>query len=155
MTEPMQHASANSPAAVEHCPPDLHYLIEQQVWARVDADEGHATVGITALGIALAGDIYMCRPKRTGTVLAQGDAIAVVELAKSIVAVRSPVSGEVVQVNLLLEEQPERVHQQPYGEGWLVRMRLTDWDADRGQLLHGDAVVPAMRHHAWLNRLES
>ena len=41
------------------------------------------------------------------------------------------------------------------GEGWLVRMRLTDWDADRGQLLHGDAVVPAMRHHAWLNRLES
>ena len=140
-------------AALAHCPDALYYLIGQQVWARV-AGNGTATIGITALGIALAGDIYMCRPKRAGSRLRQGDSIAVVELAKSIVAVRSPVSGEVLEANALLEEQPELVHQQPYGDGWLVRMRLSDWENDRQQLLHGEAVLPAMRHHAWLHRLE-
>ena len=140
-------------AALAHCPDALYYLIGQQVWARV-AGNGTATIGITALGIALAGDIYMCRPKRAGSRLRQGDSIAVVELAKSIVAVRSPVSGEVLEANALLEEQPELVHQQPYGDGWLVRMRLSDWENDRQQLLHAEAVLPAMRHHAWLHRLE-
>jgi glycine cleavage system H protein len=140
-------------AAMAHCPEELHYLIEQQVWARI-ADGGVATIGITSLGIALAGDIYMCRPKRAGSLVKQGDSIAVVELAKSIVAVRSPVTGEVIEVNPLLEEQPELVHRQPYGDGWLVRMRLTDWEHDQQHLLHGQAVLPAMRHHAWLHRLE-
>lgn len=149
---------ASPPSAVAraatHCPPELHYLIEQQVWARLSGDGFEATVGITALGIALAGDIYMCRPKRQGSVVAQGESIAVVELAKSIVAVRSPVGGEVVQVNPVLEDQPEQVHQDPYGKGWLVRMRLNRWTEDVRQLLHGDAVLLAMRHHAWLNRVE-
>ena len=66
-------------------PADLHYLIEHQVWARRDPD-GLATVGITSLGIALAGEIYMCRAKAVGTTIEQGRSIAVVELAKSIVS---------------------------------------------------------------------
>lgn len=135
-------------------PADLHYQIGHQVWARVDRQTGMATVGITALGIRLSGDIYMCRPKRSGTLLEQGGSVAVVELAKSIVSVKSPVSGEVVDVNPLLDEQPDLVHRQPYGDGWLVRVRLTRWDTDVQELLHGDTVLPAMRHHAWLNRVQ-
>ena len=134
-------------------PADLHYLVEHQVWARVH-DDGTASVGITALGIRLAGEIYMCRPKPVGAEVERGRAIAVVELAKSIVSVKSPVRGEVVAVNSRLEQQPELVHVDPYGQGWLARLRLADLSADRAALVHGDAVAAAMEHHAWLNKLE-
>jgi glycine cleavage system H protein len=134
-------------------PADLHYLVEHQTWARLHAD-GTATVGITTLGIQLAGEIYMCRPKSVGSEVEQGRSIAVVELSKSIVSVKSPVRGVVVEVNPLLEEQPELVHRAPYGEGWLARVRLSDLEADLAALLHGDAVGPAMAHHAWLQRAD-
>lgn len=137
-------------------PPDLHYLIEHQVWARIDADARHATVGITSLGMKLAGEVYMCRPKSVGSVVEQGRSVAVVELAKSIVSVKSPVGGTVVEVNARLAEQPELLQSAPYGDGWIARIALAGLDADRAQLLHGtDAVVPAMERHAWLHNLES
>ena len=141
-------------AALAHCPDALYYLIGQQVWARV-AGNGTATIGITALGIALAGDIYMCRPKRVGSGIVQGGSVAVVELAKSIVSVKSPVSGVITEVNPLLEDAPELVHRDPYGKGWLVRLRPTDWAADTAQLVHGHAVMAAMEHHAWLERAQT
>ena len=77
-----------------HFPDELHYDIEHQVWARLEAD-GSATVGITALGVQLAGEVYMCRPKGVGSVVERGRGIAVVELAKSIVSVKSPLGGTV------------------------------------------------------------
>lgn len=136
--------------ALRH-PLDLHYLIEHQTWARLEGD-GTATVGITELGIRLAGEIYMARPKGVGVAVEQGRSIAVVELAKSIVSVKSPVTGTVEQVNGLLASKPELVHEDPYGQGWLARLRLQRWDDDRAGLLTGEAVAPAMAHHAWLNR---
>lgn len=134
-------------------PDDLWYHVEHQVWARLQGD-GTAVVGITSLGIRLAGEIYMCRPKRVGSTVEQSRSIAVVELAKSIVSVKSPVHGEVVEVNPQLASQPERVHRDPYGEGWLARLQLADWAADTATLVHGEAVAPAMQQHAWLHRLE-
>jgi glycine cleavage system H protein len=134
-------------------PPELHYLMEHQVWACLLAD-GTARVGITALGIRLSGEVYMCRAKRPGTKVEQGGTVAVVELSKSIVAVKSPVAGTVVETNEALQERPELVHRDPYGAGWIARLRLTDFAADRAELLTGDAVAPAMAHHAWLHRLE-
>lgn len=134
-------------------PADLHYLIEHQVWARLHAD-GTATVGITALGIRLAGEIYMARPKGVGVAVEQGRAVAVVELAKSIVSVKSPVTGTVVEVNPELAARPERVHEDPYGTGWLARVAMADFERDRPALLHGEPVAAAMAHHAWLNRAE-
>ncbi len=133
-------------------PSDLHYCVEHQVWARLQGD-GTATVGITSLGIALAGgEIYMCRPKAVGTVVEAGRSLAVVELAKSIVSVKSPVSGVVVEVNPVLADAPERVHEDCYGQGWLARLQLADFEADLAGLLHGEPVAAAMEHHAWLNR---
>ena len=133
-------------------PLDLHYCVEHQVWARLQGD-GTATVGITSLGIALAGgEIYMCRPKAVGTVVEAGRSLAVVELAKSIVSVKSPVSGVVVEVNPVLADAPERVHEDCYGQGWLARLQLADFEADLAGLLHGEPVAAAMEHHAWLNR---
>lgn len=134
-------------------PDDLHYLVEHQVWARLDGD-GLATVGITSLGIQLAGEIYMCRPKTSGSAVEQGRSIAVVELAKSIVSVKSPLSGTVVAVNPRLATEPELVHLDPYGKGWLAQLRVADVKAELAALVHGDTVAPAMQHHAWLHRQE-
>ncbi len=134
-------------------PDELHYLIEHQVWARLESD-GTATVGITALGIAQAGEIYMCRPKTVGSEVEQGRSIAVVELAKSIVSVKSPLRGTLVAANERLAATPELVHRDPYGEGWLARVRPADFEADRAALLHGEPVIAAMEHHAWLSRIE-
>jgi len=128
-------------------PADLLYLVEHDVWARLHGD-GTATVGITALGIKLSGEIYMCRVKPVGSEIEQGRAVAVVELAKAIVSVKSAVAGTVLAVNPLLEETPELVHRDPYGDGWLARLALRDIDADLKRLVQGDAVADAMARHA-------
>ncbi len=135
------------------CPEDLHVLIEHQVWARLE-EPGVARVGITALGMQLAGEIYMCRPKSVGSLLEQGGSMAVVELAKSIVSVKSPVTGTVLEVNSRLAAAPELVQQDPHGGGWLARVQLANFAADLPQLVQGEALPAAMQHHAWLNRVE-
>ncbi len=132
-------------------PSDLLYLIEHQVWARLD-DDGLATMGITALGVRLSGEIYMCRPKGVGMFIEQGRSMGVVELAKSIVSVKATLSGEVVEVNPLLRDHPERVHQDPYGAGWLLRIRPSALDTERAFLVTGAAVPEAMAAHARLFR---
>lgn len=134
-------------------PDELHYDVADQVWARVDAD-GLVTVGVTALGAHLAGEMFMCRPKSPGVQVERGRGIAVTELAKSIVSVKSPVSGTVRAVNEALAARPERVHEDPYGEGWLARVEPSDLAADLAALLHGEPVAAAMAHHAWLHRTE-
>ncbi len=134
-------------------PDALHYLVDHQVWARLEGD-GTATVGVTSMGIRAAGEIYMCRPKAVGSEVEQGRAVAVVELAKSIVSVKSPVRGTVVDVNPALADRPELVHGDPYGEGWLARLRLADFEADRVALVQGDAVPVAMENYARLNLIE-
>ena len=128
-------------------PADLHYLIEHDVWVRLDSD-GTATVGITALGIKLSGEIYMCRAKPVGSVIEQGRSVAVVELAKAIVSVKCAVSGTVLQANPLLDDSPGLVHHDPYGLGWIARLALSDFERDRPRLVHGAGVAAAMAQHA-------
>jgi len=128
-------------------PAERLYLVEHDVWARIERDDT-VTVGITALGIKLSGEIYMCRPKPVGAVVEQGRAIAVVELAKAIVSVKAAVGGTVLAINEALATRPELVHTDPYGEGWIARLAPTDLTRDRAQLVAGDGVLEAMRVHA-------
>ena len=128
-------------------PEDLHYDVEDDTWARLE-DDGTVAVGITALGIALSGELFMCRPKRVGTIVERGRGIAVVELAKAIVSVKSPLSGEVAMVNERVVERPEIVHRDPYGEGWIARLRPLRWDEEREALVTGAATRAALREHA-------
>lgn len=133
-------------------PLNLFYLIEHQVWARRDTD-GVFTQGITALGVHLSGEIYMCRPKGVGMVLEQGKSMGVVELAKSIISVKTPLSGEVIDVNPRLKAEPDLVFRDPYGEGWLIRIRPSHFEVEQISLLTGAAVIDAMRSHASLYRV--
>jgi glycine cleavage system H protein len=71
------------------------------------------------------------------------------------VSVKAPLSGEVVEVNLRLREEPELVHRDPYGAGWLLRLRPSALDRERVDLVTGDAIAPAMAEHARLFRLDT
>ncbi len=127
-------------------PADLLYLVEHDVWARVH-DDGSATVGITAIGIRLAGEIYMCRAKPVGSVIEQGRSVGVVELAKAIVSVKSAVSGTLVETNPLLEATPELVNRDPYGDGWVAKIALVNFERDRTRLVGGEQVPLEMQRH--------
>lgn len=135
-------------------PDDLFYLVEHQTWARPLAD-GVFRLGITALGLKASGEIYMCRPKSVGTELAQGRAMAVVELSKSIVSVKAPLSGTVLQVNEALEERPELIWNDPYGEGWLLDLQASDWGSEQATLVSGEAARQPMEQYAWLNQIKA
>jgi len=137
-----------------HLPDDLYYLVEHQTWARLLPD-GSAIAGITTMGLKASGDVYMCRPKAQGSMLEQGRAMAVVELAKSIVSVKAPMSGQVLRVNTQLEERPELVCLDPYGEGWLLSLRPDRLAQDRQQLDFGEAARTAMEQYAWLNQIQA
>jgi len=134
-------------------PEDLLYLVEHQTWARLLPD-GSAQVGITALGLKASGEIYMCRPKAVGSGLEQGRSMAVVELSKSIVSVKAPLSGQVLRINERLEEAPELVHRDPYGEGWVLVLQPSLFTEESKVLLRGDAARAAMENYAWLNQLQ-
>ena len=143
MTDPTDAPPAEPP----DFPADLRYLVEHQTWARF-GDDGLVTVGITALGILQSGEIYMCRPKPVGTVVERGRALAVVELAKAIASVRSPVSGTVVETNPRLAATPELVHRSPYGEGWIARLRIEGAEAQQAALASPEAAMQAMHAEA-------
>ena len=133
-------------------PETLGYWVPDQTWARLLPD-GSALLGITALGLKASGELYMCRPKAVGDVLEQGRSMAVVELAKSIVSVKSPLSGRVLERNAALEEHPEHVWQDPYGQGWLLRLQPSHLEQEWPLLPQGEAARAAMEHYAWLNQL--
>lgn len=136
-------------------PEQLWYWIDDQTWA-MPLDGGGVRVGITALGLKASGDIHMCRPKSVGSEIVQGRSIGVVELSKSIVSVKSPLSGVVTRANDALEARPELVHQSPYDAGWLVELAPSALDDDKARLAIGEvAVREAMQRWAWLNQLES
>lgn len=123
-------------------PDSAYFWLSHDMWCE-PLESGLVRVGITHFGVHLSGDFYMCRPKKAGTLLEQGQTLGVVELSKSVVAIKTPVSGEVVEVNPLLEEKPEWVHLEPHGRGWLVLMRPTRWDQDLRSLHHGAELVAA------------
>lgn len=139
-------------------PPERLYLVEHDVWALPEgpgaAGSERLRLGITALGIRLSGEIYMCRPKPVGTRIEQGRALAVVELAKAIVSVKAAVGGEVVEVNEALAARPELVHTDPYGEGWIAVVQTDTLALQRAALVEGPAVPEAMRRHAETYRAE-
>jgi glycine cleavage system H protein len=104
-------------------PDDLLYHAEHD-WARIDGDE--AVLGITWYAQDALGEVVFFDPPLVGTVLSQGEPYAEVESVKAVSDVIAPLSGEIVAVNEGLGENPGAVNEDPYGEGWLVRVRLAD-----------------------------
>lgn len=105
-------------------PSDLLYR-ESHEWVRYDED-GTATVGISDHAQAQLGDMVFVELPEPGMSYEQGDACAVVESVKAASDVYAPLTGEVIENNSALEDSPELVNSDPYGDGWLFRMQLSD-----------------------------
>ena len=109
--------------ANESYPDDLRYHPEHD-WARVDGDE--AVLGITWYAQDSLGELVLFEAPEAGATLTKDEPYAEVESVKAVSDVVAPVSGEVLEVNQKAVDEPETVNSDPYGEGWLVRIRMSD-----------------------------
>jgi glycine cleavage system H protein len=124
-------------------PADLWYLMEQDTWVRREAN-GLAVVGITSLGGHISGDFIEFIARPVGTAVERDRSLGALEMSKVIRSARSPVAGVIVEVNAAVRERPALINSDPYGEGWLVRLRPSSWDADVRLLVKDEAVAPAV-----------
>ncbi|TML69002.1 MAG: glycine cleavage system protein GcvH [Actinobacteria bacterium] len=109
--------------AEESYPADLKYHPEHD-WARVEGDE--AVLGITWFAQDALGELVHFEAPEAGSNLAKDEAYGEVESVKAVSDVVSPLSGEVLEVNQKAVDEPETVNEDPYGDGWLVRIRMSD-----------------------------
>jgi glycine cleavage system H protein len=116
-------------------PTDLRYTKDHE-WVRVDGDE--ATIGITDYAAGQLGDIVFVELPDAGRTVDQFAAFGVVESVKAVSDLFAPVSGEVIEANGDLAGRPELVNEEPYGAGWMLRVRVSD-AAQLGELLDADA----------------
>jgi glycine cleavage system H protein len=110
-------------AAAESYPDDLKYHREHD-WARVDGDE--AVLGITWFAQDALGELVHFEPPQEGATVTKDSAYGEVESVKAVSDVIAPLSGEVLEVNQAVVDAPETVNDDPYGTGWLIRVRLSD-----------------------------
>ena len=104
-------------------PPDLKYHAEHD-WARIDGDI--ATLGITWYAQEQLGEVVFFDPPEVGSTVTKDEPYAEVESVKAVSDVVAPLSGEITEVNEALSDSPEQVNEDPYGEGWMVRIRLSN-----------------------------
>jgi len=112
-------------------PDDLLYHAEHD-WARLDGDV--ATFGITWYAQDSLGEVVFFDPPQAGGQVRAGESYAEVESVKAVSDVIAPLSGEIVEVNDALGDAPEQINEDPYGEGWMVKVRLSD-PSERDALL--------------------
>ncbi|WOD40175.1 glycine cleavage system protein GcvH [Nodosilinea sp. E11] len=108
-------------------PETLKYL-DSHEYARADEDEGIVTVGITAFAIDQLGDIVFLELPEVGDSLEKGEKFGTVESVKAVEELKAPASGEVLERNEALIESPEQIGDDPYGDGWLIKIRASDLD---------------------------
>jgi glycine cleavage system H protein len=126
--------------ADETYPEDLRYHPEHD-WVRIDGEE--ATFGITWYAQDALGEVVFYEPPKVGAEVSKDQPYAEVESVKAVSDVIAPLSGEIVAVNEALADSPERINQDPYGEGWLVRVKLAD-------AAEADALLDAAAYRALL-----
>jgi glycine cleavage system H protein len=106
-------------------PDELLYHAEHD-WARIDEAQGQATLGITWYAQDALGEVVFFDPPAVGSTLTKDSSYAEVESVKAVSDVIAPLSGEIVEVNAALAENPAMINEDPYGEGWLVKVRMSD-----------------------------
>jgi len=122
-------------------PDDLLYH-DQHDWARLEGDE-HAVFGITWYAQDSLGEVVFYDPPEVGQAIDKDSSYAEVESVKAVSDVIAPLSGEVVEVNDALQDSPELINADPYGEGWLVKVRL-------GAPLEAEALLGAAEYRKLL-----
>ena len=117
------------------------------LWLREEAG-GRVRIGLTDYLQQHSGDVAFVDVLPVGTRVGAGDDVGSVETIKVNLSLPSPVDGVIVEVNPALETSPEVINQDPYGRGWLAIVEVTDWEAQRAQLLDPDAYFAQMKGQA-------
>ncbi len=131
-------------AVVRNCnlPDELFYNVENNTWVRKEAD-GTVTVGMTAYACNLAGEVVAYTPKKPGKAIEKDKSVATVESGKWVGPVKTPVSGEITATNDAVAAKPGTINADPYGNGWLAKLKPTNWDGEAGALITGGAITAA------------
>ena len=122
--------------------PKGHWYAGYDTWVRIEGEE--AFVGVTDFFQTKLGDIMYVSPA-LATTIEQDDVLATLESVKATVDITAPASGEVLAFNRALDERPQLISDDPYGEGWIAHLRLTDWEGDQGMLLSAEAYFKLMQ----------
>lgn len=125
-------------------PEDLYYWIEKHVWARPEAD-GTVLVGMTDVAQSMAGKIIVVNLRSFNKTLVRGKSAGTLESGKWVGSIPTPVAGKVIAVNEQLKKKADLVNEDPYGEGWLIRVEPADWETDKANLAAGAAGVEEYR----------
>lgn len=121
-------------------PEELHYWVKEHVWIRPEED-GTVTIGMTDAAQSLAGIIVTASPKAVEKKVKKGRSSGTVESGKWVGPIKSPVTGIIVASNEDVAANPKILNEDPYGEGWFVRIQPNDWEADRVDLVTGEQAV--------------
>jgi glycine cleavage system H protein len=126
-------------------PDGLWYDPREHLWLRPEAvgEEWLVTVGVDAAGQEALGDVVYIQLIEGGRTVARGDALGSLEAEKMVRPLLAPISGTVSEVNGAVLTTPRLLNRDPYGGGWLCRLRPHDWEREREPLLHGEAAVSA------------
>jgi len=130
--------------ADESYPEDLRYHPEHD-WARIEGDE--ATFGITWYAQDALGEVVFYEPPEVGKEVKKDEPYAEVESVKAVSDVYAPLSGEVTAVNEAVSENPEKINEDPYGDGWMVKVKLSD-PSEADQLLDAAAYKKLLEEQA-------
>jgi len=122
---------------------DLYYSVKDNTWIRTDGDI--VTIGMTDIAQSLAGPILHAKTKSVGTARRKGRPIATVESGKWVGPVKSPVTGEIIEVNEGLASDAQLINRSPYKDGWVVRMKASNLEVEMADLTTGDEAVEAYR----------
>ncbi len=117
-------------------PTELRYAKTHE-WARLE-DDGTVVVGISDHAQSALGDLVFVEVPEAGTEVASGDACAIVESVKAASDVYSPIAGEIIAANEALGDAPEMINQDPYGDGWIMRMKPAD-AGEIGEMMDAEA----------------
>lgn len=125
---------------MSNVPSELKFLSSHE-WVQVEGDV--ATIGVSDHAQELLGDlVFVELPEVESTVVA-GDSVAVIESVKAASDTYAPVSGEIIEINEELEDSPERINDDPYGDGWMYRIKMED-PGEVGDLLNADAYTESI-----------
>lgn len=113
-----------------------------ETWAR--EEEGLIVVGVTDFLQTNSGDVAFLEAPEVGAELTQGGEAGIIETIKTTVALISPVSGTVAEVNSALEDAPELINSDAYGAGWIMKIKPANWAAEKNNLLSPEAYLPIM-----------
>ena len=125
---------------MSNVPSELRFLSSHE-WVLVEGDV--ATIGVSDHAQELLGDLVFVELPEVGSSVSAGDSVGVIESVKAASDTYAPVSGEIIEVNDELEDSPERINDDPYGDGWMYRIKMEDPE-EVGDLLDADAYTDSI-----------